>query len=199
MKKFFNLNTFYIALAIIALSILFVPRIFDKIDFQTEGINYFIEHDENYHQNAHALEGEYTIEIDLSHLENNKGKVLFDDGENQIIVSEVTSSRTGEYEFFFRANGVSDLGGATIISGVEHTQHHDGLTSDFQAKAEAVHQGETYDLTPSAYTGLTESDQDEFGFHLALPNDIMTDLEENGTIDIVVTDLYINIWARKPV
>ncbi|MDX1699312.1 MAG: hypothetical protein R3250_01780 [Melioribacteraceae bacterium] len=197
MKRFLNLNTVYIVAVIIVLGVLFIPRAVDIYTLRTQGINYFTNDIENYHNNAHPIEEEFTIEIDLNNLENNKGKVLFDDGENQIYVSKVIAHNTNEYELFFRSSGSSSLGGATIISGVEHKHNNDGLISKFQAKAKATYRGDTYKLNNSDYSGLNYSDVDEFGFYLELPEELVPDFEEEGMIDVAVTNLYINLWAKK--
>lgn len=196
MKRLLNLNTVYIVATIIALGALFIPRAVEVFNLRTQGINYFTNNIENYHNNAHLIEGEYTIKIDLNNLENNKGKVLFDDGENQIYVSKVIAHNTRKYELFFRSRGSYSLGGATIVSGVEHKHNNDGLISKFQAIAKATYRGNTYKLSPSEYSGLNYNDEDEFGFYLQLPNDIVPDFEEE-MIDVAVTNLYINLWAKK--
>ncbi|TYS62079.1 hypothetical protein FZD47_18535 [Bacillus infantis] len=197
MKRFLNLNTVYMVAAIIVLGVLFLPRAVDIYNLRTQGINYFTNDIENYHNIAHPIEGEYTIEIDLNNLDKNKGKVLFDDEENQIYVSKVIAHNTNEYELFFRSSGSSSLGGATIISGVEHKPNNEGLISKFQAKAEATYRGNTCELIPSKYSGLNYSDADEFGFYLELPKELVPDFEEEGMIDVTVTNLYMNLWAEK--
>jgi len=197
MKRLLNLNTVYIVAAIIALGALFIPRAVEVFNLRIQGINYFTNDIENYHNNTHLIEGEYTIEIDLNNLENNKGKLLFDDGENQIYVSKVIAHNTREYELFFRSSGSYSLGGATIVSGVEHKHNNDGLMSKFQAKAKATYRGDTYKLSPSEYSGLNYNDVEEFGFYLELTNDIVPDFEEEGMIDVAVTNLYLNLWAKK--
>ncbi|WP_366162070.1 hypothetical protein ABXS71_01995 [Bacillus infantis] len=197
MKRFLNLNTVYMIAAIIVLGVLFLPRAVDIYNLRTQGINYFTNDIENYHNIAHPIEGEYIIEIDLNNLDKNKGKVLFDDEENQIYVSKVIAHNTNEYELFFRSSGSSSLGGATIISGVEHKHNNEGLISKFQAKAEATYRGNTCELIPSEYSGLHYSDADEFGFYLELPKELVPDFEEEGMIDVTVTNLYMNLWAEK--
>lgn len=197
MKRFLNLNTVYMIAAIIVLGVLFLPRAVDIYNLRTQGINYFTNDIENYHNISHPIEGEYTIEIDLNNLDKNKGKVLFDDEENQIYVSKVIAHNTNEYELFFRSSGSSSLGGATIISGVEHKHNNEGLISKFQAKAEATYRGYTCELIPSEYSGLNYSDADEFGFYLELPKELVPDFEEEGMIDVTVTNLYMNLWAEK--
>jgi hypothetical protein len=197
MKRIFNLNTVYIVSAIIVLGFLFIPRAVEIYNLRTQGINYYTNVIANYHNNAHPIKGEYTIELDLNNLENNKGKVLFDDGENQIFVSKVIAHNTKKYEFFFRSSGSSSLGGATIVSGVEHKHNNDGLISKFQARAQTTYRGATYKLSPSEYSGLNYSDGDEFGFYLELPYEIVPYIKEEGRVEVAVTNLYINLWAKK--
>ncbi|MDG5471131.1 hypothetical protein P6709_05180 [Jeotgalibacillus sp. ET6] len=194
MKKLLNLNTLYIAAGIIALGAFFIPLGVDQYNLRTQGIYYFTDNMENYHTNAHPIEEEYTVDIDLTNLESNKEKVLFDDGENQIYVSKVTEPRPNEYELFFRSSGDFSTGGAMIVSGVEHKHTLDGWQTTFQAEAEAAYNGNTYTLSPLDYSGLSSNETDEFAFHLELPDEI---LEEEGIIDVAVANLYLNIWAEK--
>ena len=196
MKRFLNLNTLYIVIAIIALSVLLIPRAVEIYNLRTQGINYFAN--ENYHNKAFPIDREYTIEIDLNNLENNKRKVLFEDGENQIYVSKVIAHNPNKYELFFTSKGNFSLGGATIVSGVEHKHNKDSLISKFQAKAIATYKGDTYKLSNSEYPGLTHSGGvDEFGFYLELPDDIVQDFEKEGMIEVSVTNLYIHFWSKK--
>ncbi|TDL31947.1 hypothetical protein E2R51_12075 [Jeotgalibacillus sp. S-D1] len=195
MKKFLNLNTLYIVAFIIALGAFFIPWAVTLYKFQTLGIHSFTNDIESYHNIAHPLDGEYTIEIDLNHLENNEGKVLFDDGENQIYVSKVIAHHPKEFELFFRSNGNASLGGASIVSGVEYIHNIDGLTSEFKAKAEATYRDDTFKLSPSEYSGINYNNADEFGFYLDLPNDIV--LDDEGMVVVAVTNLYLNLWAKK--
>ncbi|MFB4166798.1 hypothetical protein [Virgibacillus sp. JSM 102003] len=193
MKRFLNLNTVYIAAAIIVLGVVLVPQAVEKYNLRTQGINYFTNNIEDYHNNAHPVKGENTIEIDLNDLESNKEKVLFQDGENQIYVSKVIAHNSNEYEVFFRSSGSYSLGGATLVSGVELQHNNDDLISKFQAKAKATYRGGTYQFSPSE----DSSDVDEFGFYLDLPDNINPDFEEKGMIDVTVTNLYVNFWAEK--
>jgi len=195
MKRFLNLNTLYIVVAIIALSALLIPRVVEIYKLQTYGINYYANDIENFHNKTYPIDGEYTIQIDITDVDNNNRKVLFEDGENEIYVSEVIAHNPKKYELFFRSNGSLSLGGAVIVSGVEHKNYKDGLISKLQATAKATYKGDTYKLSPSEYSGLTNSGVDEFGFYLELPDDIASDFE--GMIDVTVTNLYINFWSKK--
>lgn len=197
MKKLLNLNTVYIAAGIVAVGFLFVPPVVNLYNLKTQGINYFTNDIEKYHNNAHPIKGEYTIEINLNDLESNKGKVLFDDGENQIHVLKVIAHGKNEFELLFRSSGNVNPGGATMVSGVEHNHNKDGLIRKFQATAKATYQGDTYTLNPSKYSGLKYNDGDEFGFYLELPNDMIPDSENKGKVDMTVTDLYLNLWSKK--
>ncbi|MFE8699787.1 hypothetical protein ACFYKX_04020 [Cytobacillus sp. FJAT-54145] len=197
MKKLINLNTLYILAAILVLGVLLIPRAWEIYSFRTQGINYFTDIIENYHNHAHRIEGEYTIEIDLNNLEDNKGKVLFDDGVNQIYVSKVIAHHAKEYELFFSSSGSFSLGGGTIVSGVEYEHNRDGLISNFQAKGNVTYRGDTYQLSHSEFSGLNDLNVDEFSFYLELPDEIVADLDEEGLIDVEVTNLYINFWAKK--
>lgn len=198
-KSILNLNTVYIGAAIIALGSLFIVLASEWSGLWIKGIGYVANDAENYHNNAHPIEGEYTVEIDVSDLESNEGKVLYDDGEErQIYVSNVTIQNESDYEVYFRSRGTFSLGGATLVSGIAHTQNNNDFVSKFQAEANATYRDYHYKLRPSGYTSLKYRDGDEFGFYLNPPEkEIDIDLEEEQTVEVTVTNLYVNLWAEK--
>ena len=198
LRKLFNLNTLYILLAIIAIGILVIPRIIEGIHLQSKGISYLTSNIEDYYHKTFPQEGKYTVEIDLSDIESNEGKVLFEDSENKIYITEVTHSGS-EYEVTFRSSGNYDTGGATLVSGLEHIRNNNGFTSHFKAEAEAVYKGETYELSPSGSSRLNYLDGDQFEFHLFPPNQMKNiDIKEDPIIEVTITNLQVNLWVKKP-
>ncbi|WP_164669746.1 hypothetical protein [Virgibacillus doumboii] len=187
-----NLNTLYIGAAIVTVGAVLIVFLSELGGVWINGISYLASDVEDYHNNAHAVEGKYKVEIDLSDLESNKGKVLFDDGENRIYVSRVIVKNGPEYEVFFRSSGTFSLGGATLVSGVDHTHE------EFRAEAKATYSGKSYKISQSDYSGLKYRNGDEFGFYLFPPEeDIDVDLEEESMIEVTVENLYVNLWAEK--
>lgn len=197
MKRFFKLNTLYILAAIIALGALFIPRAVEIFNLRMQGINYFSSDIEKYHNNAHPIKEEYTIEIDLNNLKNNEGKVLYDNGENRIYLSKLFAHNTTDYELLFRSSGSYSLGGATLVSGVVHKHNNEGFTRNFQAEAVGRFKGDTYKLSPSGSSGLNYRDGDEFGFYLKLPDEIVPGFVGEVMVEVVVSNLYVNFWVRK--
>lgn len=55
----------------------------------------------DYYLELEPIDGTYSVLIDLSDPESNEGKVLFDDGEHQIYVSDVITLNEANYEVFF--------------------------------------------------------------------------------------------------
>lgn len=198
MKGWFSLTTLYTLLAVLAIGILVVPRIIEGIHLQTKGIDYITNNIEDYYHKTFPREGGYTVEIDLTDLESNEGKVLLEDSENKIYVTKVTRNGS-DYEITFRARGSYDAGGATLVSGLEHARTGEGFTSHFKADAEVLYDGESYHLSPSDFSGLNYLDGDRFGFHLTPHHQMKNfDLSDVSVIEVSVTDLQVNIWAKKP-
>jgi hypothetical protein len=197
MKRLLNLNTLFIVAIIIAVSALFIPRVIEIFNLQAQGITYFTTDIENYYNNAHPIEEEFSIEIDLKNLEINSGKELFDDGENRIYLSRIISHNAKDFELFFRSSGSYSLGGATLVSGLKHKHNNDGIISDFQAEGTAMYMKNTIKLSPTVSSGLKYLDGDEFGFQLELPEPIASETEGDVLIDVVITNLYLNLWAKK--
>ena len=74
---------------------------------------------EDYRIHSYPIDAEYTVIIDLSDFDSNVGKVLYDDGENQIYVETVLVQDKSDYEVYFRSSGAYSLRGATLVSGTE--------------------------------------------------------------------------------
>ncbi|MCP3029479.1 hypothetical protein [Halobacillus sp. A5] len=196
-RRLFSLNTLFILMAIIAVGILLIPRIIEGYQLQSKGISYITSNIEDYYHKTFPQEGEHTVEIDLSDLESNEGKVLFEDSENKIYVTNVTHSGS-EYKVTFRSSGSYDKDGATLVSGLEHVHNNNGFTSHFNAEAEAVYKGETFDLSPSESSGLNYRDGDEFGFYLIPPEQMKNiDSKEEPAVEVTVTNLQVNLWVEK--
>ncbi|WP_430787088.1 hypothetical protein VBD025_15530 [Virgibacillus flavescens] len=193
MKKLLNLNTLYIAVGIIVLGVVLIPLGVQKYNLWTQGINYFTNNNDEFLNNSVPIDGEYTVEVDLNNLQSNEGKELYQENDVQIYVSKVIAHSKEEYELIFTAKGDYSLGGATLVSGVAQNDTNDGAENNFQANAKATYKGDTFNLSHSK----NSSELDEFGFRMELPDDIVSDLEEDGIIDVEVKDLYVNIWAEK--
>ena len=73
-----------------------------------------------------------------------------------------------DYEVFFRSSGDFNLGGATLVSGIEHARNNSSFTNIPKAEAQATYRGVTYKLRSSKFSSLNYHDGDEFGFYLFL-------------------------------
>ncbi|GGC95340.1 hypothetical protein GCM10007216_27630 [Thalassobacillus devorans] len=195
MKKYLNLNTLYIVMGIIAVGSFLIPQAIDMYHLQAQGINHIADDAERYMNNAHNMEGDYTITIDLSDPESNEGKFLFDDEEgNQIYVSKIIENESN-YEVIFRSSGTYSRGGATLVSGIEHYRNINGYTHELKAEAHATYNYDTFKLTPSSSSALHSRSGDEFGFYL-FPTDKDVDLDKEPTIEVTITNLQLNLWAK---
>ena len=149
--------------------------------------------------NAQPVDGEYVIQIDLSDFNNNEGKILFDDGENQIYISRVFVHNNSDYQVNLRSSGNYSLRSATLVSGIEHAYTDNAFTTIFHAEAKATYRGDTFALSRSSSSGLNYRDGDEFGFYLfPTDNEIDIDIEKESIIELTITNLHVNIWVKKP-
>ncbi len=163
------------------------------------GISHLSNNTERHFNNAHPVDGEYVVQIDLSDFGSNEGKILFDDGENQIYISRVFVQNNSDYQVVFRSRGNFNLSSATLVSGIEHTYTDNGFTTIFHAEAKATYREDTFALSPSISSDLNYRDGDEFGFYLFPTDDeIDIDLERETTIEVTITNLYVNFWVKKP-
>ncbi len=161
------------------------------------GISKIADDVEDYYYTSIPVDGEYSVEINLTDLESNEGKVLFDDGENQIYVREVLF-RNENYELYFRSSGKFDFGGASLVSAIEHTRSEFGFTDYMRAEAEGTYNGKTFKIWTAGSSGLNYRDGDSFGFYL-IPEEaeIELHLEKESVMTVTVSNLYTNLWVKK--
>jgi hypothetical protein len=153
---------------------------------------------------GHIVEGEFSISIDLSDLESNIGKELYNDGTHKIYVSWVDNTgdvNAGGYRIGFRASGHYSLTNASLISGVQHVMvDENSFTYDMSAKMTAEYNNKVYNSSVFGMSGLNYKDGDDFGFYI-FPSEAYEmeeiSLNETGMVDLTVTDLFENIWCKK--
>lgn len=194
MKKYLNMNTLYIAAAIIAVSAFLLPRVIEAINLQVNGISHIAEQVDDYYKITEPVDGEFTVELDLNDLASNEGKILFDDGESQISVLEVVQRKETGYEVIFRSHGKELQNGAALVSGIDHLRTETGLVQSIYAVGEVVgNDREAISLRPSSWSGLDYHDGDRFGFYLDAP------AEDANTVEVTVTNLQLNLWIEKAI
>ncbi|WP_042349265.1 hypothetical protein [Bacillus massiliigorillae] len=155
-------------------------------------------------ENSHRNKGEYSVVIDLSNIESNIGKAIFNDGTHKIYISSLKSTgsmNTGGYSIGFRSSGAYSLNSASLISGIQHTINIDNsLSSNMIAKLSTEYKGKTYKGSAYGISGLNYKDGDEFYFFL-FPNNLQEknkiSLSPKDKIKITLKDLYYNIWTKK--
>ncbi|GGA60557.1 hypothetical protein [Ornithinibacillus halotolerans] len=183
-----------IIVTIIAFIILWISGI---LGIWIEGINYVHGKVDRYSFESSPVQGEFSVEIDLSDFDSNKGKVVYNDGENQIYVSEVLVHGGTDYQVSFRSSGTYNLNGATLVSGVEHAYSQGGFTNYDRVNAIGFYRGESFELGVSHYSGLNYRDGDDFGFYLFSEDQKLDiDLEEAPIIEVTITNLVMNKWYK---
>ncbi|WP_088104209.1 hypothetical protein [Halalkalibacter urbisdiaboli] len=151
---------------------------------------------------SHFIAGDYSISIDLSNLESNIGKELYNDGKHTIYVSSVNntgSENTGGYSISFRSSGRISLNAASLVSGVQHARINEhSFTNIMTAKMTAEYNGKIYESPISGVSGLNYKDGDEFGFYI-FPHESYQEirLNEQGVVGLTVSNLYKNIWSKN--
>jgi len=196
-KSLFLFSTIAVFLAYILL------RQLGFIGLWTQGIAFIANDTEQFTDGTgHPVTGSYSVSIDLSDLESNIGKVLYDDGAHKIYVSflESRERRAGGYLIGFRASGRYSRSGASLVSGVRHaTVNGSSFTSDMTAALTAEYKGNMYASSIAGIDGLNYKDGDAFYFYLfpseAYEQNITTN--ETGVVRIYVSNLYKNIWSKN--
>ncbi|WP_139185070.1 hypothetical protein [Psychrobacillus sp. OK028] len=161
------------------------------------GISVIADDVEGYQVQSYPVDGEYSVKIDLSDFDSNEGKVLYDDGENQIYVEKVFVNGNSDYEVSFMSSGTYSLRGATVVSGSEHARTENGFTHINQVNATATFQDDIYKIYPSSSSGLNYKDGDSFAFYL-FPHDkeVEVDIEKDSIIEVKLSNLYMLNWEK---
>ncbi|MGO4108504.1 hypothetical protein [Paenibacillus sp. YAF4_2] len=136
-------------------------------------------------QNGEMMSEEYTVSIDLSDLESNVGKELYNDGTNKIVVLSVDNTgnaNSGGYRISFRSKGTYSF------------------TAEMSAKMTATYKNKYYESSVFGTGGINYKDGDEFASFYIFPHEAYDQeitLQETGTVLLTVTNLYKNSWSRK--
>ncbi|RAP75995.1 hypothetical protein [Paenibacillus montanisoli] len=153
-------------------------------------------------RHGHAVDGEYSVSIDLSDLDSNVGKELYNDGKHRIYVMWVDNVGVsgGGYRIGFRAVGTYSHNGASLISGQYHeTLGEHEFTTKMTAKMKAEYKGNVYESATYGTSGINFKDGDDFSFYL-FPVDAYESgeitLDEKGIVKLTLTGLYQNLWQR---
>lgn len=152
---------------------------------------------------GHLVNGAYSVSIDLSNLESNIGKELYNDGQHKITVDWVDNTghaNTGGFRIGFRSSGTYSLNGASLVSGIWHqTLGEQQFTYNMSAQMTAHYQNKTYTSPVFGVSGLNYRDGDDFAFYLfpgeAYDNGDIS-LDETGVVEVTITNLYYNSWRR---
>jgi hypothetical protein len=194
----------FISLPIIVVVFL-VLRLTGLIGVWTDGMAYIANNTEEFTDTkGHFVQGEYLISIDLSDLESNIGKELYNDGTHKIYVSWIDNTGTinsGGYRIGFRSSGHYSITDASLISGVHHaTIDKNSFTTAMSAKMTAEYNGKNYTSSVFGTSGLNYKDGDDFAFYI-FPSESYNmqeiSLHETGKVRLTVTDLFKNIWSKK--
>jgi len=193
-----------ISILIFAL-IIIILRSTGLIGLWKNGISYIANNTKKFSDlQSHIIEGNYSVSIDLSNLESNIGKELYNDGIHRIYVSHVDNTgniNSGGYRISFRASGQYSLIKATLISGVHHATLGDkSFIYTMSAKMTAEYDCKTYASSEMGISGLNYKDGDDFSFYI-FPTEAYKkneiSLNEKGIVHLTVTNLYENIWSKQ--
>lgn len=192
-------KTFYIAalLTVVMIVVLWSSGFFG---LWFDGIAYFANNTKEFtNKSGHLVEGKYSLRVDLSDLESNIGKEIYNDGEHKIYVSWLQRTRNGGYDIGFRSGGQYSLSGASLISGVHHETINDrSFTTSTTAKMTAEYDGKIYNASATGQCGLNYKDGDCFSFGFFLTDEPNEDLiEDAGIVEVTITGLYKNIWSKN--
>jgi len=191
-------NIFYITILLMAAMgiVLWLSGLFG---LWTNGMSYLANNTNQFAENGHSVDGRYSVTVDLSNLESNIGKEIYNYGEHRIYVSWIQKTQNGGYDIGFRSSGQYSLSGATLISGLHHETINDHLfTTSTTAKLTAEYNGKIYNAQVTGQCGLNYKDGDCFSFSFFLDDEANQKIiEDTGIVGLTITDLYKNIWRKK--
>lgn len=144
-----------------------------------------------------TLDGYYSVEIDLTDLESNVGKVLYEDEDGcRIEVSQVDTNGTDgeQHRIWFRSHGTYDHTGGQLVSGAMSVQTGSAAwTLEDYASASGTAGGLTRDCSYAGMSGMNWKDGNEFGFYITsgYSDELTTEdvLNAGGIMIVTVRDL----------
>lgn len=128
-------------------------------------------HNSNYGISYQDIPGSWSVELDLTDLESNAGKVLYEDETGYRITVQAVDlngkTREAGYRVWFRAYGVYDHTGGHLVSGcqsmpVDKTTYTLSSSASMTAAVGAT----SYPCSEAGASGLIYKDGNMFGFHL---------------------------------
>lgn len=167
-----------------------------------EGLAYHADELTKYTYHSTIISDEYTMELDLDHLDSNIGKIIYQDNNCSIDVYEVQSHPEGYFIVWFRSHGTYNLKTATLVSGVKHySTEQRWFTGNETAKLTTEYNGKAYLCNEAGMSGLNYKDGDMFGFALVSSADPIHGtngiFNPKGIVKVTITNLCVNIWNRK--
>ena len=170
------------------------------VDLWMNGIGAVFHNTERYsNEESEVLKDSIKFEVDLADLESNKGIEIYSDGENKIVINEVgkhDSINSGGYYISFDATGPCTIKGATLVSPVESRHVSlDTSTSVLVSKLYSTYKGKQYECSLYGMTGYGTN----VAFYLFPTNAYEDDgisLDETGTVELELVDLYKNVWKK---
>ncbi|MBQ2014616.1 MAG: hypothetical protein II242_05465 [Peptococcaceae bacterium] len=175
------------------------------VELQNSGLSYLDSAHDKYDLTSYTDSNAYTMEIDLTDLESNTGKRLWEDGEQYMEIASVSNEKdSGGYRVFFISHGVYDVNGGHLISGIQHSRPRENCVQyDFSADLITTYNDVSYQAEYQqklGYAGNIENDGDNFSFYLfpgeAYENDNIP-VENAGKATITVYNLTEHTWTRK--
>lgn len=166
----------------------------------------FLMEDSGYTIHYDRFDRTIEAELDLVNLERNAGKVVYDDGEHRIVLTQVRMEPDGGYNAFFRNYGRFNPRGGTLVSPTRQVMTEQRYyTSESIGKMRVAVAGIPYESRVSASSGLNYKDGDEFGFHLFPTETYMNGTflleapirDAGGKVTIQLYDLVRTTWSRK--
>lgn len=172
-------------------------------DMWRRGIAYMAGSLDKYSYHHTTLDGEYEVDIDLSDLNSNKGKIVYDHDGLRIVVDSVDMAGLwgGGFRIHFRSHGKYSLDRAVLVSGSKHySTEARWFSSSLEAELRSEYKGQIYQGSVMGISGLNYKDGDMFSFYL-FPAEAYQDnqipLEGEGTVKVTLSGLSRNEWLRK--
>ncbi len=175
------------------------------IEFQNNGFSYLDSNQDKYDLIHQTDANAYTMEIDLTDLDSNSGKHLWENGDQYMEVAFIKNERNqGGYRIFFCSHGIYNFNGGYLTSGIKHSRpRENGIQYDITADLITTYNGKSYLADYQAklgYAGNTEKDGDNFSFYLFPAEAYEEDgipLENAGKATITLYNLTEHTWTRK--
>ena len=194
-----NIVLSLLLLGVVVFGIFYNTTLKDQWHVWDSGIRWLQSHTgTKYTSTNEAVEGSYSVELNLADLESNHGKKIFEQGRNHSIVVESIEkiSENNEYSITLYSKGTYSVFNGKLISFCAHKPKVDGKYQSVEtASALVQYMGNDYNCISLSRANLLRNYGDVYIYQVVLPN--IDEIENSNSAVLTISGLTETKWTRN--